>query len=461
MAVSDEVRPARPRPRTRAADAPDATDTATLDAIANRILWLAVRMIHEANHVRPSTDGIKVGGHQASSASVVSILTALYFRWLRRRRPRRDQAARLARPTTRSSTCSATSTPRCSPGCASSAGSSRTRRRTKDPDPVDFSTGSVGLGAVAPMFAALADRYLRLHFRESIAEPAGAPVRGARRRRRARRGQRLGGDPRGGAGRARQRHDDRRPQPPEPRPGRARHPHPPRRGHVRGGRLARHRGEVRAPAPGAVRPARAATRCASGSTTWRTRTTRSSSAGRAPSCASGCSRAPPAARRDDLARNVRDVPDDDLPRLIGDLGGHDQVELERAFRAADAETARPTVDLRLHDQGLAPAVRRRQPQPLGAPRARPGRPARARPRHRPRRRLGGLRARLARGPAGEPPRGPSSATTRRARPISPRRRRPTIAMPRHPDRPRRPAPSRRSATRSPRSPATRRSAAGS
>ena len=94
MAVSDEVRPARGRPRTGAAGA---ADTATLDAIANRILWLAVRMIHEANHVRPNTDGIKVGGHQASSASVVSILTALYFRWLRRGRPRRDQAARLAR----------------------------------------------------------------------------------------------------------------------------------------------------------------------------------------------------------------------------------------------------------------------------------------------------------------------------------------------------------------------------
>src|SRR5688572_32523758 len=65
------------RPPVRRPDAP------TLDAIAARILWLAVRMIHEANHVRPSVDGIKVGGHQASSASVVSILTALYFRWLR------------------------------------------------------------------------------------------------------------------------------------------------------------------------------------------------------------------------------------------------------------------------------------------------------------------------------------------------------------------------------------------
>src|ERR1041384_3165056 len=50
-----------------------------LDNIQQRVLWLATRMIHEANHVRPSLDGTKVGGHQASSASVVSILTALYF----------------------------------------------------------------------------------------------------------------------------------------------------------------------------------------------------------------------------------------------------------------------------------------------------------------------------------------------------------------------------------------------
>ena len=65
-----------PPPPARPPDEP-------LDAVARRILWLAVRMIHEANHVRPSLDGIKVGGHQASSASVVSILTALYGRWLR------------------------------------------------------------------------------------------------------------------------------------------------------------------------------------------------------------------------------------------------------------------------------------------------------------------------------------------------------------------------------------------
>src|SRR5436189_5281576 len=56
-----------------------AVDVDVLERIQQRVLWLATRMIHEANHIRPSTDGTKVGGHQASSASVVSILTALYL----------------------------------------------------------------------------------------------------------------------------------------------------------------------------------------------------------------------------------------------------------------------------------------------------------------------------------------------------------------------------------------------
>ena len=47
--------------------------------IQAKALWLAVRMIDYANHDRPNIDGLKVGGHQASSASMVSILTALYF----------------------------------------------------------------------------------------------------------------------------------------------------------------------------------------------------------------------------------------------------------------------------------------------------------------------------------------------------------------------------------------------
>src|SRR5207245_6219118 len=142
-----------------------AAQLGALDAIQNRILWLAVRIVHEANSVRPSLDGLKVGGHQASSASVVSILTALYFGWLRATdlvsvKPHaspafhaaqyllgglgRDQLTRLR----------------------SFGGLQAYPSRTKDLDRVDFSTGSVGLGAVAPLFCSLADRYLRLHFAE-------------------------------------------------------------------------------------------------------------------------------------------------------------------------------------------------------------------------------------------------------------------------------------------------------
>ena len=54
-------------------------DLAILEEIQTRALWLTVRMIDYANHDRPNIDGIKVGGHQASSASMISILTSLYF----------------------------------------------------------------------------------------------------------------------------------------------------------------------------------------------------------------------------------------------------------------------------------------------------------------------------------------------------------------------------------------------
>src|SRR3712207_9248918 len=58
-------------------------DLATLEAIERRLLWLSTAIVHHANNVRPNADGSKVGGHQASSASVVTILTALYFHFLR------------------------------------------------------------------------------------------------------------------------------------------------------------------------------------------------------------------------------------------------------------------------------------------------------------------------------------------------------------------------------------------
>ncbi|MGL4973706.1 MAG: transketolase, partial [Bosea sp. (in: a-proteobacteria)] len=54
-----------------------------LAELEKKLLWLSTWTIHNANHLRPSTDGIKVGGHQASSASLASIMTALYFAALR------------------------------------------------------------------------------------------------------------------------------------------------------------------------------------------------------------------------------------------------------------------------------------------------------------------------------------------------------------------------------------------
>ena len=68
---------------------PDAITT--LEALAQRVLWLSTYMIHYANRVRPNPDGMKVGGHQASCASVVSLMTALYFARLRPQVERRSR----------------------------------------------------------------------------------------------------------------------------------------------------------------------------------------------------------------------------------------------------------------------------------------------------------------------------------------------------------------------------------
>ena len=57
----------------------DPETIASLETIAQRVLWLSTYMIHYANKVRPNPEGTKVGGHQASCASVVSLMTALYF----------------------------------------------------------------------------------------------------------------------------------------------------------------------------------------------------------------------------------------------------------------------------------------------------------------------------------------------------------------------------------------------
>src|SRR5579871_349832 len=72
-----------PRPPAPPSRRPDARRLALLQALERKVLWLSSWMIHHANQVRPKRDGLKVGGHQASSASAVSLMTALYFHALR------------------------------------------------------------------------------------------------------------------------------------------------------------------------------------------------------------------------------------------------------------------------------------------------------------------------------------------------------------------------------------------
>ncbi|HVB63894.1 MAG TPA: 1-deoxy-D-xylulose-5-phosphate synthase N-terminal domain-containing protein [Nitrolancea sp.] len=138
---------------------------AALEAIQRRILWLGTNIIHHANHLRPNTEKTKVGGHQASSASIVSILTALYFHYLREGdrvsiKPHASPAYHSVQYLLGNLDRSYLPTLRAFKGLQAYPS------RTKDPDPVDFSTGSVGLGAVAPAFAALAHRYSQAHFGE-------------------------------------------------------------------------------------------------------------------------------------------------------------------------------------------------------------------------------------------------------------------------------------------------------
>ncbi len=152
----------RPSPATLAAD--DGPGLGTLREIERRILWLSTLMIHHANNVRPNPDKpTKVGGHQASSASVVTILTALYFRHLRAGdrvsiKPHASPAYHtiqylLGQLDRRYLTM-----------LREYGGLQSYPSRTKDPDPVDFSTGSVGLGAVAPIFASMASEYAERRF---------------------------------------------------------------------------------------------------------------------------------------------------------------------------------------------------------------------------------------------------------------------------------------------------------
>jgi pyruvate dehydrogenase E1 component len=138
-------------------------DLAVLDEVQRRVLWLAASIVHHANRVRPNRSGVKVGGHQASSASMVSLMTALWFGVLEA--PDRVSVKPHASPVLHALNHLLGRLDRDYLTTLRQYGGLQSYpSRTKDPDPVDYSTGSVGLGATAPVWGALAHRYVAGHF---------------------------------------------------------------------------------------------------------------------------------------------------------------------------------------------------------------------------------------------------------------------------------------------------------
>jgi pyruvate dehydrogenase E1 component len=133
--------------------------SAVLRQIEQRVLWLATAIVHHANRVRPNPSGLKVGGHQASSASIVTIMTALWFEHLR-------SGDRVSVKPHASPVLHAINyllgelDERYLTTLREYGGLQSYPSRSKDPDPVDYSTGSVGIGATAPIWGALARRYV-------------------------------------------------------------------------------------------------------------------------------------------------------------------------------------------------------------------------------------------------------------------------------------------------------------
>ncbi|RAS14063.1 1-deoxy-D-xylulose-5-phosphate synthase N-terminal domain-containing protein [Ensifer adhaerens] len=136
------------------------TDTTHLKTIEKRLLWLSHWMIHHANHIRPKVDGIKTGGHQASCASVVSIMTALYFSALR---PEDRVAVKPhAAPVFHAMHyLMGRQTREKLENFRGFGGAQSYPSRTKDVDDVDFSTGSVGLGVGITALASIVQDFVR------------------------------------------------------------------------------------------------------------------------------------------------------------------------------------------------------------------------------------------------------------------------------------------------------------
>ncbi len=133
-----------------------------LERIQQKVLWLGTYMVHHANSLRPNLDGVKVGGHQASSSSVVSLLTALYFDALRS-----DDLVAVKAHASPAFYAIQYLRGRLTAGALhelrSFGGLQAYPSRRKNADIVDLSTGSMGLGAVQATFGALASRYIVDH----------------------------------------------------------------------------------------------------------------------------------------------------------------------------------------------------------------------------------------------------------------------------------------------------------
>src|SRR6516165_11177800 len=132
-----------------------------LRALEQKVLWLSTWMIHNANHLRPNRDGLKVGGHQASCASVTTLMTALYFEVLRPEdrvavKPHASPVLHAIQYLLGRQTRENIERFRAYGGAQSYPS------RTKDATEIDFSTGSVGLGVAMTSFASLVQDYVRV-----------------------------------------------------------------------------------------------------------------------------------------------------------------------------------------------------------------------------------------------------------------------------------------------------------
>ncbi len=134
-----------------------------LSELERRILWISSWMIHNANHNRNSElSDVKVGGHQASSASLATIMAALYFKVLKpvdrvavkpHASPVFHAIQYLADNQTREKL----------ENFRGFNGAQSYPSRTKDTDDVDFSTGSVGLGVAQTLFSSMVQDYIKAH----------------------------------------------------------------------------------------------------------------------------------------------------------------------------------------------------------------------------------------------------------------------------------------------------------